>query len=516
LSSSETFQLLAHWSKILNRPQIKDFINKFPGKVENVRLLTDGLPRTMQLFMEIVLQNEKSVDIDFLQKIMDEATPQYQERLINETPPMRKILLEMAFIWEACSTKQLAEKCKMTSKLVSANLKTLAARNLVDLITTDKRYHLYRISERFFNMWLIVTQGNPEQKRKARWVSIFLENWYDACELQELAKQHISRLKENKLSYKEAIILSKGLSLSKSISTFDRDKMIELTEAIADKKENYLMELPETFKKIKERINNYVDKGNLKKAHELANSIENEEDGWKYNIKGNIYATETSYKEAEKYYLSAIEKDDNDALFNLALLYFNQGKNELAEKYYLLAIENGNNKALNNLALLYISQGKYEVAEKYYLLAIEKEINEALWNLSGMYYVQNRKKEEVKQYLHKYKGNNTFLIIIEIWLGIFNDVENRVTAAFKENTDNQSDLIERLLIHHQKTLVNKLFEHAEFGNKLQEQYKPLYYVCRILNGKADENNLMLRIPPELDSTVKAILNRIEELQKFYE
>ncbi|MDR3286197.1 MAG: AAA family ATPase [Prevotellaceae bacterium] len=353
LSSAETFQLLEHWSKVLNRPKIKNFIEKYPGKVENIRLLTDGLPRTMQFFMEIVLQNEKSVDIDFLQKIMDEATPQYRERLISETPPMRKILLEMAFIWEACSTKQLAEKCKMTSKLVSANLKTLTSRNLVELITTDKRYHLYRISERFFNMWLILTQGNPEQKRKARWMSIFLENFCSSQASYQLAKQYIS-----------------------------------------------------------------------------------------------------------------------------------QENNELAEKYYLLEIEKGDNNAL--------------------------------WILSGMYYSQNRKKDETKQYLNKYKGNNIFLIIIEIWLGIFNDVENRITAIFKENTDNRYDLIERLLIHHQKTLVNKLFEHAEFGNKLQEHYKPLYYACRILNGKANENNLILRIPPELDSTVKAILNRIEELQKFYE
>jgi DNA-binding transcriptional regulator GbsR (MarR family) len=302
----------------------------------------------MQFFMEIVLQNEKPVEIDFLKKIMDKVTPQYQERLINETPPMRKILLEMAFIWEACSAKQLAEKCKMSSKLISANLKTLTARNLVEVVTTGNRNHLYRISERFFNMWLIVTQGNPEQKRKARRTSVFLENWYDTCE-----RQHIFRLKESKLS--------------------------------------------------------------------------------------------------EKYYLSAIEKGDNNSLLNLSVIY----------------------------------------------------------------YIQNRKKKEAKQYLNKYNGNDTLLIIIEIWLGIFNDVENRVTAVFKENTDNQYLLIERLLVHHQKTLVNKLFEHAEFGNKLQEQYKPLYYICLILNGKANENNLMLRIPPELDSTVKAILNKIEELQQFY-
>jgi hypothetical protein len=96
-----------------------------------------------------------------------------------------------------------------------------------------------------------------------------------------------------------------------------------------------------------------------------------------------------------------------------------------------------------------------------------------------------------------------------------NDLATINCNPLDENTDNKYFLIEQLLVHHQKTLVNKLFENAEFGNKLQEQYKPLYYACQILNGKANENNLMLRIPPELNSTVKAILDEIEEQQEFY-
>ena len=68
---------------------------------------------------------------------------------------------------------------------------------------------------------------------------------------------------------------------------------------------------------------------------------------------------------------------------------------------------------------------------------------------------------------------------------------------------------------HQKSLVDKLFHHAEFGKRLREQYAVLYYASQILNGKGNENNLRLRIPPELESTVDDVLQTIEREQKRY-
>jgi len=55
---------------------------------------------------------------------------------------MRKIILEMAFMWEAVSTKEIAGQCRMESNLVSANLNTLVDRNIVKIITTGKRNNL--------------------------------------------------------------------------------------------------------------------------------------------------------------------------------------------------------------------------------------------------------------------------------------------------------------------------------------------------------------------------------------
>jgi len=493
------------------------------------------------------LQTEKPVEADFLKKVMDDVTPLYQERLQNQSSPMRKIILEMAFMWEAASTKEIAEQCRMESKRVAADLNTLTDRNIVETIATDKRNNLYRISERFFNMWLIVTQGNPDQKRKARWMSEFLECWYDKQELQTIAQKHIENLKEHKISGKEALVLSKGLSQSKYIDTFSRDEIINLTRAeLNDSLNNYLIQLPETVTEILIEMRNYLKQYNYQQAVTLIKSIENEEDGLKdyflgliydgqmeYNLAekyylqaiekghadamfnlGNLYRNQEKYDLAEKYYLQAIEKGDANAMFNLGLLYYNQEKYDLAEKYYLQAIEKGNAKAMSNLGTLYWSQEIYDLTEKYYLLAIEKENTEVMFNLALLYYSQNKNKEQVKQYIGKYEEESIGKIIIEIWAGVFNNVEERAIAACREEREDAL-FIERLLIHHQKSLVDKLFHHAEFGKRLQEQYTVLYYVSQILNGKENENNLRLRIPPELETPVKDVLQNIKNEQERY-
>ncbi|MDR0865346.1 MAG: hypothetical protein LBO74_10520 [Candidatus Symbiothrix sp.] len=53
LSSEETFTLLDYWSNSqdfedVEREKIKTLLQHFPGKVETIRLLTDGLPPTLK------------------------------------------------------------------------------------------------------------------------------------------------------------------------------------------------------------------------------------------------------------------------------------------------------------------------------------------------------------------------------------------------------------------------------------------------------------------------------------
>jgi hypothetical protein len=142
---------------------------------------------------------------------MDNVTPLYQERLNHLSAPHRKLVQEMAFLWESSTAKQLAQKSYMQSKLVSAYLKQLTNNGVVDTIITKNKNHLYRLSERFFNMWLIITQGNPDQKRKAKWLTIFLETWYNSDQLKSLASEHIKNLRANKIPFDKAVVFNQGI-----------------------------------------------------------------------------------------------------------------------------------------------------------------------------------------------------------------------------------------------------------------------------------------------------------------
>ena len=653
LTINDIKELFNKWADVTNIPEIKKFIAKNPGKLHNIRIITDDMPRTFQFLIQLIVQNSNVYDdVDYVQMIMDNVTPIYQERLNNLPPQLRKMVMEMAFIWEACTTKDLVEKCKMESKLISANLKTLSDRGIVEKIETYKRNLLYRISERFFNMWLIMTQGNSEQKRKAKSLRNFLENWYDAAclksvdndaKVSKLKKQiythteihnnnnkvikfaysadneddgyntfdlgsiyrvqtiyseaekyflsaiergqvsamynlgnfyanqkkfaeaekyyllavekgHISAmynlgvLYTNQEKFKEAekhyllavergdnnAIYNLGVFNANRGECAEAEKYYMLASEsghvsamynlgnlyanigkFAEAEKYYLLASENGHSNAMYNLGNlYVNKGKYVEAEKYYMlAIEKEYVGAMYNL-GNLYSNQGKFTEAEKYYLLAVEKGNVDAINNLGLLFYNQDKFTETEKYYLLAVEKGNVNAMNNLGAIYYSQGKYAKAEKYYLLAIEKNHNNAFYNLASLYYKQKKNKEEALTYILQYEGCEDLRIIIELWNDIFNDVENRTLAVVKECPDILFWLIIDLLIHQRKIQVMNLFNHSEAGKTLQEKFKVLHYVSRLLNKKTD-NNLRLKIPPEIQTTINEVIEYIVEKEKFY-
>ena len=556
LSSEEIHLLLHHWSELMDLPQLMAFTKNNPGKIEAVRILTDGLPRTLQFFIDILLQDSTLYGFDYIRKVMDKATPLYQERLNNLPAPQRKIVLEAAFIWEACTAKQLVQKCNMESKLISAHLKQLSNNGIIETLSTSKKNHLYRLSERFFNMWLIVTQGNPEQKRKAKWLTIFIETWYDTAHLKTLVTSHIANLQEQKVPYERALILTKAFSQSKYTSAIERDTMLEYTTRINTAIANNFLELPKKYSDILNEIIKLVEDGKITEAHKLADELENENDGIKFFIKGflykregntkkaenyyrlaiekghinalnslaNLYCDETRNKEAENYYLQAIEKGHSGALFNLANLYFDVDKSQDAENYYLQAIEKGIVDALNNLAVIYYKEGRIQEAENYYLQAIEKGDINALNNLAVFYYENNQHKEKALQLINKYREQAPApgpiairnLIIIEVWNAEFKNLEERVwQVIIDSNYENLYWLFNNLLIQEQVQIISNVFTNETHGKTLQDKYSLLYYALLLLTNKHSIDNPELRIPPEVMPTVQEIKEDIEQKQAMY-
>lgn len=520
LTFGEIHDLLNHWAAEMNLPVLHDYALRNRGKVEAIRILTDGLPRALQFFIQILLHDSALYGFDYLRKVMDRATPLYQERLNNLTAPQRKIVQEMAFRWEAISTKQLTEKCRMESKLISSYLKQLDGFGIIETIPTGNKNHLYRIAERFFNMWLIVTQGNPDQKRRAKYLTLFLESFYDGHELVELAKGHIEKLKAGEIGFDKAMVLSKGLVHSKFIGVIDRDEIIVLTKGL-EGDEARGNELPETAKSILNKVDELIKRKNYNSALNKLEEIENEADGTKMYYEGRCYYYLSKLDKAEAYFKKAIDNGYRSANSSLAHLNEKESRLEDAEQYYVQAAENNNSAVLLELANFYNYQSKPELAEKYYLQAIQKGERVAMFNLGSLYFGANKSPKLAWKLIRdaydttRISLMEIYLPLMKIWNGQIENAKEDLKKVMTKNIgEDISHEIQLLLNLSQTHLLRSLFHDPELGKDLIAKYELLYYATLILAGETGDN-LLLRIPPEVMPTVEQIVAEVREKQAFY-
>jgi AAA ATPase domain len=486
LDNEEVKQLLLYWGEQLKSPVLKDFVESRPGQLETIRIMTDGLPRTLQFFVNILLTHSQETGYEYICLLMDKVTPLYQERLNHLPPSQRKIVLQMAFYWEAAGAKELARAARMENRVISAQLNQLIGKGVAEKIETKTKNYLYRLSERFFNLWLIFTQGSPREKRRARYLTIFLENFYNAEELNELALIHWRDLKENGVIPNKAALLTKAYSQSSSIPFWLRDSLIEETRQLATLDISLKNELPSTTGEILRTVFTLVDRREWKKAENLIATIEQE---------GGI-------KEYMMGYLSERRKD----LSNAAEYLFDSSRK-------------GFESALGPLATVYLRAGDLELAEKYAELAFQKKHRFSAGILSLIYYEQNKNKQKALSILKDAVESNPddralcMFPILKAWNGDFNGLAEVLNGLVRERNPYQAYTLSEMMVHYQDELVRQIFESNEFGTQLSEQFLPLHMVAKLVYS--DEPSGFGKIPPEIRNTIDKMLIYIYKKRDFY-
>lgn len=424
-------ELLRAWADRFNLPVVRAFVAKDDGRLDALRILGDGMPRTMLHLLELISQRPDENSYEYLRHIVDKATAIYQERLGTMSPHQQKVLLELSFFWEAASAKQLGEAARMDTKLISAALKKLTEARYVEALPGKGKNHLYRLRERFFNLWLIMTQGGPKQKRRVKYLTIFLEIWYGREGLPQLLAEYRDRLKRGELTAGQAALMTQALARSSYVSAEDRDDLVQHTRPIVAERPEYVYHLPNMSNEVCGKMHGLLKAGRYQEAIEEAKELEQDtvdkviflawayaglgdltscaeyldqalklNDGpHSYNNIGFVRHFIKDYSAAEALYLRAINMGQVDALNNLALLYQETENPEQAKKFYMLAIDQGHLDALFNLANLYYDSGEAEQAEKFYLRAIEKGHAKALFNLALLYQEGGKSEEAERFYL---------------------------------------------------------------------------------------------------------------------
>lgn len=406
LTQDELRELLLFWSKFRDMPQLRKFIQDNPGRLDAVRILSDGMPRTMLYFVELLIEKPDQRGFDYLRYIIDRATPIYQERLGTLSPLHQKIVLEISFFWDAVKVKELSQTTRIESKNLSALLKQLVDLQIVEKIKGRGKNMMYRLKERFFNLWLIMTQGGPKEKSQVKWLTIFLETWYDTTELKALYSKFTAELMDGKIDADRAVVMTKALVHSKYLSIMERDELLDRAITIIGNKKEHLDHLPRKAKKIYEIVIELIGNEQFEKAQQELENLE-QEDSMKQLMLGFIYKKQGNLKIAEKFLLKANESGDSEAPYFLGNLYFETNRYNEAEKYYSISIDKGDVDSMNRLGQLYAKSGRIHEAENVLLKAINKGDVDAMRELGEIYISLKRHKEARQYFLNAIEKGDT-------------------------------------------------------------------------------------------------------------
>jgi TPR repeat protein len=396
--------------------KIEKIIEENPERIEVLRRITGGVPRTLVLLFEILIDSDNGTAFEDLEGLTDKVTDVYKSRMDSLKPQQQKIIDALARAWEPITASEILEQSKLyreklASNQVSAQLKQLEDNQLVETIDLGKRKKAYRIRERFFNIWYLMRHGRKNTKEQVLWLIRFLESWCTIAELKEMAAKQIECLQNDGYSAKAAFYKAVAIHAIKDIEPEVKKQLLQQTESFLAKikKSQWANTIHELAKEIKEdscfhKAFKAYEKGNLEEAEKwLIQGIEIRETDAEYILALFYRQILKKFDKAEPFYLKAIEKGHVNALNSIAILYQTERKDfDKAEQFYLKAIEKGNIDALSNIAILYQTERKdFDKAEQFYLKAIEKGHVNALNNIAMLYEYERKDFDKAEQFYLK-------------------------------------------------------------------------------------------------------------------
>jgi TPR repeat protein/DNA-binding transcriptional ArsR family regulator len=559
LDHKETINLLLKLGEHYQFESIKEIVHNEPGRIESLRRLTGGVPRTIVLLFEIFVDNESGDSFRDLEIILDRVTPLYKHRMDDLSAQQQEIVHAMAMNWDAVGVKEISRAIHMESKAVSAQLKQLEENRIVTKIRTRIKNHFYQLTERFFNIWYLMRYGHRKERNKVLWLVRFLENWCSKDELIFRAEKHLQALKSGVLYEKHALYMTEALARTSIPDELQYNLIRETRKLLSEKNKDLIAELTKSDRELYNAFtHNYAEKKyqtalrNLLEIRSKTDFVDGmigflyemylndftkaEEYYLSATAKGNsrmlfnlanLYETGfKDLKKAESYYLQAYRKGYVNAIFRLGLMYEIQLKNyQKAMKCYTLAANKGNGDAMNNLALLYQKVFKdYSQAIHYYRLAVEAGHIQAMNNLAWLYFIKKMDKLEAWQLLQRAAGNDNMpvndyvLTMILLWNNQFPEAQKRAREFItqEEILANFSAGIEPFLM---LMMAKKQFDYLyhlfnENLSDIKDKYKPVYYALMYFMQDSIPDEYK-RMGSELKQTVDEIIDQVYQMAIDY-
>ena len=376
----------------------EEIFQKQKGKINTLRILSGGVPRTLLILLSIISKNNTGDAVDYLHEMIEQVTPLYQDRMKSLSSQQQEIMHHLAMHWDRVPVKELATEMRVPSKSISAQLVQLESSGYINKVETNNRNNYYEIDERFFNIWLLMSEAAPYDTKRVIWLTKWLDAFYSNDELKDFAMFCQNDLKDTKPANR--FLLVQALSESEKLDDGYKRKLVEetamnLRDSITEAKiwaDSFNKKLTEKETRLINEIGELFDKQHFDKVLEQLNLLEKLNKPFASFGKGLVYVHKKDFSSAEKYYHMAVEEGLAGAMFNLGNLYATEKKDIAgAEKYYQMAVEKGHAGAMFNLGYLYANEKKdITGAEKYYQMAVVKGHAEAMFNLGNLYATEKK------------------------------------------------------------------------------------------------------------------------------
>jgi tetratricopeptide (TPR) repeat protein len=383
LNRDEVFTLLGMLATAHQEERVTRLLREQPERVEILRQLTGGIPRTIVLLFEIFADQERGDSFQDLLQTLDRVTPLYKHRMDGLTTAKQQIMNCMALNWDAMTVAEVADRLRVPAdtperRALETDIQDLVKNSLLQRVAEPSRVPLYQITERFFNIWYLMRCGQRNDRNRVRWFVRFLEAWCSPSDLEERARKHLSMLKEQKVDPAYAVNITQALANIHLGIELQEDLILATREFLKHKSPLLLDSLSPSDSELFDKADQLWHSGNVSRAHSFLREVVNPTLEV-FELRGICALHLGLLDEAETNFLQAIEvSPGNPFCLGLYAQFLNDQRQDYdaAERYYLQALNADPCDAdnLGNYArFLNYQRQDYDAAERYYLQALDAD-----------------------------------------------------------------------------------------------------------------------------------------------
>ena len=172
LGPEDTRRILARLVDAEGKPELMETLDREGGRLETIRRMTDGNPRSVVLMCRILIESPLGSAFEDLERLIDEQTPYFKARIEELPVQARKVFHCLAEGWKPMLAREVADAAKLGSSHASAQLRQLMEKGYAREVTLpDTKRTLYEVGDRFYNIYYLLRFSRANRERLARLVA---------------------------------------------------------------------------------------------------------------------------------------------------------------------------------------------------------------------------------------------------------------------------------------------------------------------------------------------------------